>query len=45
MVNFYVNRIKQGKMKLKDVPERWYEAVKEALINDGWPVDEDSSNT
>jgi hypothetical protein len=44
MVNFYVNRIKQGKMKLKDVPERWYEAVKEALINDGWPVDEVSSS-
>ena len=31
MVSFYVNRIKQGKMKLEDVPERWYEAVKEAL--------------
>lgn len=33
MVNFYVNRIKQGKMKLEDVPERWYEAVKKVLEN------------
>lgn len=31
MVAFYVNRIKQGKMTLEDVPARWYEAVKEAL--------------
>ena len=31
MVSFYVNRIRQGKMALEDVPERWYEAVKEAL--------------
>lgn len=39
MVNFYVNRIKQGKMKLKDVPERWREAVRQALEDEGWPVD------
>ena len=31
MVNFYVRRIRAGKMKLEEVPERWYEAVKEAL--------------
>ena len=35
MVNFYVNRIKQGKMKLEDVPERWYEAVRQALEDEG----------
>ena len=31
MVNFYVRRIKAGKMTLDEVPARWYEAVKEAL--------------
>ena len=31
MVSFYVNRIKQGKMKLEDVPERWREAVQALL--------------
>ena len=31
MVNFYVRRIKAGKMTLEDVPARWYEAVREAL--------------
>ncbi len=27
MVNFYVNRIKLGKMTVDDVPERWQYAV------------------
>ena len=43
MVNFYVNRIKQGKMTLDEVPERWYEAVKKALNvkeTEGAPVPE-----
>lgn len=31
MVAFYVRRIKQGKMTLEEVPERWYEAVRKAL--------------
>ena len=31
MVNFYVNRIKKGKMIIDDVPEKWREAVREAL--------------
>ena len=39
MVKFYVNRIKQGKMKLENVPEMWREAVRQALIDEGWPVD------
>jgi hypothetical protein len=34
MVNFYVHRIKAGKMKLEDVPARWYEAVKAELEKD-----------
>lgn len=34
MVNFYVNRIKKGKMALEDVPDRWIEAVREALENE-----------
>ncbi len=31
MVEFYVMRIRAGKMKLEDVPVRWREAVREAL--------------
>ncbi len=31
MVKFYVNRIKNGKMTIEEVPEKWREAVKEAL--------------
>lgn len=34
MVNFYVNRIKKGRMTLEDVPDRWREAVREALENE-----------
>ena len=33
MVNFYVKRIRAGKMKIDDVPEKWREAVREALEN------------
>jgi hypothetical protein len=33
MVAFYVKRIREGKMTLKDVPQKWYEAVHEALEN------------
>ena len=31
MVQFYVNRIKKGKMTLEEVPMKWREAVREAL--------------
>lgn len=31
MVAFYVKRIKEGKMTLEEVPERWREAVRKAL--------------
>ena len=31
MVNYYVKRIQAGKMTIDDVPERWREAVREAL--------------
>lgn len=31
MVALYVKRIKAGKMTLEEVPERWYDAVAEAL--------------
>ena len=34
MVNFYVRRIREGKMTLDQVPERWREAVREALGED-----------
>lgn len=35
MVNFYVKRIRAGKMALEQVPERWREAVREALEGEG----------
>ena len=31
MINFYVKRIRRGLMTLDEVPERWREAVREAL--------------
>ena len=31
MVNFYVNRIKKRKMTIEEVPQKWREAVREAL--------------
>jgi hypothetical protein len=34
MVEFYVNRIKKGKMTLEQVPLKWREAVREALEGD-----------
>lgn len=33
MVALYVKRILEGKMTIEDVPERWREAVREALEN------------
>ena len=33
MVNFYVKRIRAGKMTLEDVPEKWRKAVEEALAS------------
>jgi hypothetical protein len=34
MINFYVNRIKMGKITIDDVPERWREAVREKIENE-----------
>ncbi len=34
MVKFYVLQIKMQKITLEDVPEKWREAVKEALENE-----------
>lgn len=31
MVKIYVRRIREGKMTIHDVPERWREAVREEL--------------
>ena len=31
MVKLYVKQIKAGKISLNDVPEKWREAVREAL--------------
>lgn len=34
MINFYVNRIKMGKITIDDVPERWRESVREKIENE-----------
>ena len=31
MVAIYVRRIREGKMTIEDVPERWRDAVREVL--------------
>lgn len=31
--NFYVNRIRQGKITIDDVPEKWREEVRKKLEN------------
>lgn len=31
MINFYVKRIRAGKMTIDEVPEKWREAVRKAL--------------
>lgn len=31
MVNFYIRRIKTGKMTLEEVPEKWKDMVEEKL--------------
>ena len=31
MVQFYVKRIKEGKMTLDEVPARWYDEVKQII--------------
>lgn len=37
MIKLYIKKIKEGKMTIDDVPEKWREAVREALRN---PVEE-----
>ena len=34
MVNFYVDRIRTGKMKVEDVPPRWRAEVEKVLRGD-----------
>ena len=31
MIKLYVKKIKEGKMTIEDVPEKWREAVREEL--------------
>ena len=31
MVNFYINRINEGRMMIEDVPSKWRKAVADAL--------------
>ena len=42
MVKLYVKKIKDGTIKVADVPSRWYDDVAAALEAEGWV--EDSMN-
>ena len=35
MVKIYVRKIRAGQMTLEEVPERWREAVRQALEDEG----------
>lgn len=36
MVKLYVKKIKDGTIKLADVPSKWHDAVAAALEAEGW---------
>lgn len=38
MVNIFVRKIKAGQITLAEVPDRWREAVRKKLEEEGWPV-------
>lgn len=45
MVNFYVNRVKNGLKKWTDVPKLWNKKVQEQLIEEGYILNDDGTVT
>ena len=43
MVNFYVNRVKNGLKKWTDVPKLWNKKVQEHLIEEGYILNYDET--
>ncbi|MGN1300883.1 MAG: hypothetical protein ACI4VC_06020 [Clostridia bacterium] len=43
MVEFYVDRVIKGKKKWTDVPKLWNNRVKDALIVEGYILNEDGT--
>ena len=45
MVDFYVNRVKNGLKKWTDVPKLWNKRVLEQLIEEGYILNDDGTLT
>ena len=45
MVDFYVNRVKNGLKKWTDVPKLWNKRVQERLIEEGYILNDDGTLT
>ena len=45
MVDFYVNRVKNGLKKWTDVPKLWNKRVQEQLIEEGYILNDDGTLT
>ena len=45
MVDFYVNRVKNGLKKWTDVPKLWNKRVQEQLIEEGYILNDDGTVT
>ena len=45
MVDFYVNRVKNGLKKWTDVPKLWNKKVQEQLIEEGYILNDDGTLT
>lgn len=45
MVDFYVNRVKNGLKKWTDVPALWNQKVQDKLIEEGYTLNEDGTVT
>lgn len=45
MVDFYVNRVKNGLKKWTDVPKLWNKKVQEQLIEEGYILNDDGTVT
>ena len=45
MVDFYVNRVKNGLKKWTDVPKLWNKKVQKQLIEEGYILNDDGTLT
>lgn len=45
MVRFYVRKLKDGDITMKDVAKKWYKQTEEELIRQGYKINEDGTVT